>query len=162
MMEKSKLAKMRPTLKPCPCCGGRAEALDGEHGVYVGCMMCGIRTHEYMTPRGIGRNWNRRTERRARVLDLDELADAGCGMTDDRGNAAAWLETRDDGGLIAVLIGPGIDFGEATLDIMDDLGIWHTVPPEVIRQYRAAWRLWDICPGMDDIEREQWDDRIGE
>lgn len=34
----------RPTLLPCPCCGGKPTYLEGFGSKGVACLMCGLRT----------------------------------------------------------------------------------------------------------------------
>ena len=35
-------------LKSCPCCGGRAEPVNGTDRGYIRCNACGLRTDEYI------------------------------------------------------------------------------------------------------------------
>ena len=69
---------MAETLKPCPCCGGKAVvdrvgycySDTGDHAMdawRVSCRSCGARTAEYRSEGGAVEAWNRRHERTCRV-----------------------------------------------------------------------------------------------
>ena len=50
-----------PKLKPCPCCGGKAETAEYALGWVVQCVKCRLRTNmQDHVSRSIA-NWNRRT-----------------------------------------------------------------------------------------------------
>lgn len=47
-------------LLPCPFCGGDAVCMTGEHGPYVECESCDVRTTSRLRAEGAAKNWNRR------------------------------------------------------------------------------------------------------
>ena len=70
-----------PKLKPCPCCGGQADYVTGQNAemftVYRAmCPACGLQTEACAVPAGAGEDWNRRAASGARVITLEEIADA--------------------------------------------------------------------------------------
>lgn len=150
--------RCQPILAPCAHCGGKAEALRTGGGYVVRCAVCGIRTRVYPFERDLSREWNRRADRRARVLSLDELTWAEFDLFDDTmgGNAAVWVETRADGLMLAALVSIGFEFGELDIEIMDDAGIWHRIGPDMIDQYGITWRIWDKKPAELDLKRAKW------
>lgn len=40
------LAGLGEELKPCPICNGRAKRLTNQHGGYIECIQCGLRTRD--------------------------------------------------------------------------------------------------------------------
>lgn len=47
-------------LKPCPCCGGKAQSIVTENFNYVICVECRLRTPDCVTEKQAAEIWNRR------------------------------------------------------------------------------------------------------
>ena len=60
---------MSEELKPCPHCGGEAEARDGSSTMpYIRCKSCGCRTGSSWNVDKLKAAWNRRAERTCQIV----------------------------------------------------------------------------------------------